>query len=85
MAKRSKHIGFKALDTKIDRFYRKAVTNTYSVHVTVYITASASVTIAIGPTTVGTIPSGLVAIPLEPNQTITLTYTTAPTWVWIGD
>ena len=62
-----------------------AVTNTYSVHVTVYITASASVTIAIGPTTVGTIPSGLVAIPLEPNQTITLTYTTAPTWVWIGD
>ena len=49
---------------------------------TVYIAGGTVTVIAIAGTTTGLI-SGTFRVPA--GQSITLTYTTAPTWVWIGD
>lgn len=65
-----------------------AESNHTSVDAEVYITANASSTcaVAIGGTTVLTVPAGATDRFFIPaSQTITLTYTAAPTWQWIGN
>jgi peptidoglycan/xylan/chitin deacetylase (PgdA/CDA1 family) len=64
-----------------------ALGNPYSTDVTIYITAGASTcAVKLNATTVLTIPSaGVGTVRLESGATITLTYTSAPTWVWFGD
>lgn len=64
-----------------------AVTNSYPYRVTVYVSDGGTGTsVAIGGTTVGSVLAGAVAaFSLSPGETITPTYTTAPTWVWIGE
>jgi peptidoglycan/xylan/chitin deacetylase (PgdA/CDA1 family) len=64
-----------------------AVQNPFATDVTIYITAGASTcAVKLNATTVFTIPSaGVNTVRLESMATITLTYTSAPTWVWFGD
>ena len=61
--------------------------NPYPFAVTVYVSDTGTGTsVAVGGTTVGNVLAGAMApVFLAGNETITLTYTTAPTWVWIGD
>jgi hypothetical protein len=65
-----------------------AQSNTFNVDCTVFVTAGAGSTteVAIGGTSAVTIAAsdtGTVRVPV--SQTITLTYTSAPTWTWFGD
>lgn len=63
------------------------LTNPYSYNCVVYIDAAtaATVTVAINGNTVGTtLAGGNFTVILSNGATITLTYTTAPTWVWFG-
>lgn len=62
--------------------------NTYGVNATVTITANAGGTtaVAINGSAIATIPaSGVVTFRVPFAAYITLTYTSAPTWVWVGD
>ena len=59
-----------------------ALANPFPFDCTVYVTAGTVTAIAVGGTATG-LTSGSVFIPA--GETITLTYTVAPTWVWIGD
>lgn len=64
------------------------IRNTIAVDCTVYVTAGAGSTtvVAINGTTVQTIAASATASIRVPSGTsITLTYTSAPTWVWAGD
>ena len=59
-----------------------ALANPFPFDCTVYVTGGVVTAIAVGGTATG-LTSGSVFIPT--GETITLTYTSAPTWVWIGD
>lgn len=59
-----------------------AVTNTFGVDATVYVTGGTVTAIAVDGTDTG-MTSGPVR--LAAGQTITLTYSAAPTWTWFGD
>lgn len=59
-----------------------AYTNAYDVDATVFITGGSVTVIAIGGTATGA-TSGSFRVPA--GQTITLTYSSAPTWTWFGD
>src|SRR6266566_1726677 len=63
-----------------------AISNTTGVHVTVYIVGGTLTAITVGGTATGitaAAPANTAhVIPLTSNQTIALTYTGAPTWVW---
>jgi len=58
-----------------------AVTNTFGIRVRVFISGGAVSAIAINGTATG-LTSG--TFELDPGETITLTYTSAPTWTWFG-
>jgi pectate lyase-like protein len=58
------------------------VTNNFGVDATVFVTGGTVSAIAIGGTATG-VTSGSFRVPS--GQTITLTYTVAPTWEWFGD
>ena len=58
------------------------VTNDTGVDVSVYVAGGTVAGIAVGGTSTG-ITSGLVRV--NNGQTITLTHSSAPTWVWMGD
>jgi len=66
-----------------------AIVNTTGVDVTVYIVGGTLTAITVGGTATGitaAAPANTAhVIPLTRNQTIALTYTGAPTWVWIGN
>ena len=57
-------------------------TNPFPFDATVYVSGGTVTEIAVGSTTTG-LTSGSVFIPA--GETITLTYSAAPTWVWIGN
>ncbi len=57
-------------------------TNAFGVDCTVCVSGGTVTAIAIGGTATG-LTSGAFRVPA--NQTITLTYSAAPTWVWFGD
>jgi len=57
-------------------------TNPFPFDCTVYLSGGSVSAVAIGGTTIGT---GVGGIRLAAGQTITLTYSSAPSWVWIGD
>ena len=59
-----------------------AQANTFGVGVTVYVTGGTVTAIAVNGSATG-LTSG--PIHLGPGQTITLTYSAAPTWQWFGD
>lgn len=59
-----------------------AYTNKFGVSASVYITGGTVSAIAIAGTTTG-VTSGMVTV--GPGQTITLTYSAAPTWNWLGN
>ena len=59
-----------------------AYTNHFGVDATVHVAGGTVSAIAIGGTATGA-TSGPFRVPS--GQTITLTYTVAPTWVWFGD
>ena len=59
-----------------------ALTNPFPFNCTVYVTGGTVTAIAVGGTATG-LTSGSVFIPA--GETITLTYTSVPTWAWIGD
>ena len=59
-----------------------ALTNPFPFDVMVYTTGGTVTAIAVGGTATG-LTSGGVLVPA--GESITLTYTAAPTWVWIGD
>lgn len=59
-----------------------AFTNTFGVDCTVYVTGGTVTGIAIGGLTTGA-TSG--AFRVQARETITLTYSVAPTWQWFGD
>ena len=59
-----------------------AVINTTGVDVTAYVTGGTVTAIAVGRKTTG-LTSGAIRVPA--NQTITLTYSVAPTWSWVGE
>ena len=59
-----------------------ALANPFPFDCTVYVTVGTVTAIAVGGTATG-LTSGSVVVPA--GETITLTYTVAPTWVWIGD
>ncbi len=59
-----------------------AYTNKFGVSASVYVTGGTVSAIAVGGTTTG-LTSGMVTV--GPGQTITLTYSVAPTWVWLGN
>ncbi len=59
-----------------------ALTNPFPFDCTVYVSGGTVTAIAIGGTATG-LTSGAVFIPA--GETITLTYSAAPTWVWIGN
>lgn len=59
-----------------------AYTNAFGVDCAVFVTGGTVSAIAIGGTSTG-LTSGSFRVPA--NQTITLTYTVAPTWTWFGD
>lgn len=58
-----------------------AVTNTYGCDAMVYITGGTVTAVAVGGTATA-LTSGVFAVPAY--QTITLTYSAAPTWQWFG-
>lgn len=60
-----------------------AYTNIFSVPVTVYIAGGTVTAIAINGTTLTNLTSGTVR--LGPGDTITLTYSAAPAWVWFAE
>lgn len=64
-----------------------SLTNPFSNDVTVFVQAGAStVTVAVNSTAVAVIPaSGALSVWLPVAAIITLTYSSAPTWKWIGD
>lgn len=59
-----------------------ALTNPFPFDATVYVSGGTVTEIAVGGTATG-LTSGSVFVPA--GETITLTYSTAPTWVWIGN
>ena len=59
-----------------------AATNTYGVDANVFVAGGTVTEVAIGGTSTGA-TSGSFRVPA--GQTITLTYTAAPTWAWFGD
>lgn len=59
-----------------------AYTNTYGYDCTVYVAGGTVTAIAVGGTATG-VTSGMFRVPA--GQSITLTYSSAPTWVWIAD
>ncbi len=59
-----------------------AYTNAYGVDCTVHITGGTVTVIAVGGTTTG-LTSGSFRVPA--GQTITITYSSVPTWTWFGD
>lgn len=59
-----------------------AYTNAYAHDCTVYVAGGTVTAIAIGGTATG-MTSGMFRVPA--GQTITLTYSSAPTWTWFGD
>ncbi len=59
-----------------------AQANTFGVDVTIYVTGGTVTAIAVGGTATG-LTSGAVFV--GAGETITLTYSAAPTWVWIGN
>ncbi len=59
-----------------------AYTNNYGVDMTVFVNGGTVTVVAIGGTTTGQV-AGLFRVPA--GQTITLTYSVAPTWTWFGD
>lgn len=59
-----------------------AATNNFGVDATVHVTGGTVTVVAIGGTATGA-TSGTFRVPS--GQTITLTYTVAPTWEWFGD
>ena len=63
-----------------------ALTNPFPFDCTVAVTdTSTGTSVAVGGITVATVPSGgTVPVFVGAGQTITLTYTTAPTWAWTG-
>ena len=63
-----------------------ALTNPFPFDCTVAVTdTSTGTSVAVGGITVATVPSGnTVPVFVAAGQTITLTYTTAPTWAWTG-
>ena len=65
-----------------------AVTNTTGVPVTVYVKGGTLTVIAVGGVTTGIAAAAAAStafpIPLAPGQTIAITYSVAPTWVWVG-
>jgi hypothetical protein len=65
-----------------------AQTNPFGVDCGVFVTAGAGSTcaVAIGGTAAATLAaSDTLAVRVAAGQTITLTYTSAPTWTWFGD
>lgn len=59
-----------------------AQTNTFGVDCSVFVTGGTVTAVAIGGTATG-LTSGAFRVPA--GQTITLTYSAAPTWTWFGD
>lgn len=59
-----------------------ALTNPFPFDTTVYVAGGTVTAIAVGGTATG-LASGAVFVPA--GETITLTYSAAPTWVWIGN
>ena len=59
-----------------------SLTNPFPFDTTVYVTGGTVTAIAVGGTSTG-LTSGSVFIPV--GETITLTYSSAPTWIWIGN
>lgn len=59
-----------------------AYTNAYGYDCTVYVAGGTVTAIAVGGTATG-MTSGMFRVPA--GQTITLTYSSAPTWTWFGD
>lgn len=59
-----------------------ALTNPFPFDCTVYVSGGTVTAIAVGGTATG-LTSGAIFIPA--GETITLTYSAAPTWVWIGN
>lgn len=59
-----------------------AYTNKFGVSVSVYVTSGTVTAIAVAGTSTG-LTSGMVTV--GPGQTITLTYSVTPTWVWLGN
>lgn len=65
-----------------------AVTNTTGVAVTVFVKGGTITAITVGGVVTGIAASAALntafPIPLAPMQTIAITFTAAPTWVWVG-
>lgn len=65
-----------------------AVRNSTGRAVTVYVKAGTLTVINVGGTVTGIAAAAAAnmahSIPLAPNQTIAITYSVAPTWVWVG-
>jgi hypothetical protein len=65
-----------------------AVVNKSGVPVTVYVKGGTLTVITVGGVVTGIAAAAAAntahVIPLAPGQTIAITYTVAPTWVWIG-
>lgn len=59
-----------------------AQTNTSGTDCTVYVTGGTVTAVAVNGIATG-LTAGAFRVPA--GQTITLTYTAAPTWVWVGD
>ena len=59
-----------------------ALTNPFPFDATVYVSGGTVTAIAVGGTATG-LTSGAVFV--AAGETITLTYSAAPTWVWIGN
>jgi hypothetical protein len=57
-----------------------AFTNPYYAPATIYISGGTMTDVKVGSTSLGT---GAGTYRIGPNQTITLTYTAAPTWTWM--
>ena len=65
-----------------------ALTSPYGEDMMVYLAANAGAacTVAIGSATLYTVPTaGIASFLLAQSQKVTLTYASAPTWVWIGN
>lgn len=58
-----------------------ALTNPFPFRCLVYVNAGTVTVIAIGGVTTGQVAGAFI---LNPGQTITLTYSVAPTWTWFG-
>jgi hypothetical protein len=60
-----------------------ALTNNTGIDATVYISGGTVTVVKVGATTTGLISPCTVRVPI--GQTITLTYSVAPTWVWLAE